>query len=429
MGARFIAYKILYKVLYEKAYSNIALNQALNNCDLDNRNKGFVTEIVYGTISKKIFLEHILKKFLTKPLSKLDKSLRVIFLMGIYQIGFMDSVTDFAVVDESVKLCKKVMPAKSGFVNAVLRNILRDEKSFEINIPKKRNIEYLSVKYSLSEDIVRLIISQYGDDSIRIFECLNDKPKLFIRANSLKTDADTLKAKLNELNIDCEISEDEPYALRVKGLKSIGDIPEFRSGLFSVQDTSSMKVVRVLNPMPNENILDICAAPGGKSAFIAELMQNKGTVVSQDISSNKLALIDNACKRLGIEIVKTKTWDATEFNDEYINKFDRVLVDAPCSGTGIIPKKPEIRYKNYEEIKALYDTQEIILENASKYVKDDGILVYSTCTINKEENENQIQKFLKKSDFCLVEEINMLFGENESDGFYIAKLQRRRQNG
>lgn len=420
---RSTAYKILFKILYADAYSNIEINKTFRKAELDDRDRGFVTEIVYGTLEKKLYLEYVAKKFSKTPIKKLSKEVRLILLMALYQIRFMDSVTDFAAVDESVKLCKKVFPKGSGFVNGVLRNVLRDEKAFDI--PTKRTIENRSVRYSVSEDIIRLLEEQYGhDETERILDAVNEKPRLFLRVNSLKTNTQDLIDILSRENVSVDRVKGEEFALEVKGLKNIEKDIAYLDGLFTVQDTSSMKTVRALDPKPGERLLDLCACPGGKSTFMAELMHNEGYVLAQDISVPKLKLVDKACSRLGIGIVETRMWDATITDPDMIGSFDRVLIDAPCSGLGIIRKKPEIRYRLCEQFESLYDIQKKILNNGAKYLKDGGILVYSTCTINKKENEDRIRDLMRDNNFLLLEERCLLFGEEESDGFYIAKLKK-----
>lgn len=426
---RQLSYEILMAVFYKGAYSNIAINKALQNSGLQNLDRGFVTELVYGTIGQRLYLEHIIQKFSKTPIKKLSKEVLTILTMGLYQIKFMDSVTEFAAVDESVKLAKKVFPKGSGFVNGVLRNVLRDPQAFEIKA-KNKDLA-LSIQHSLSLDIVKLLKDQYGEkETIRILENLGKKPSLYIRANCLRISAEDLKKELEQGDCKVETIETEPCALKVENLKKIQDNPSYQKGFFTVQDLSSMKAVRELDPMEGESILDLCASPGGKSTFMAELMKNKGAIEARDISENKLKLVQEAAGRLGITIIHTKPMDATKLDESLIQKFDRVLVDAPCSGLGIIRKKPELRYKTLAEIEPIYEVQAKILENAANYLKPGGILVYSTCTINKKENEKQVENFLEKeesSEFRCLGEETMLFREGESDGFYVAKIEKSKE--
>lgn len=419
--ARYIAYKILYKILFEGAYSNIEINKTFRKKQLDNRDRGFITELVYGVLEKKIYFEYIISKFSKMPIKKLSKEVYLILLMALYQIQYMDSVTDFAAVDESVKLCKIIFPKGSGFINGTLRNILRNKEVFEINEDQSKGS--MSIRYSISYDIVVLLVDQYGFcEAERILKALSEKPRMFLRVNQLKADIKNVREDLYLEGIEAEDVFEEPLALQVRGFKNIENSDSYQKGLFTVQDLSSMMVVRMLEPKQNEKILDTCSCPGGKATFIAELMENKGFILAQDISGNKLKLVDKNCKRLGIDIIQTKVHDATLLDQSLIEKFDRVLIDAPCSGLGIIRKKPEIRYKAKKQIEDLYNIQSKILSNGAKYVKKGGILVYSTCTINKKENEDQIRSFLKTNCFELMEEKALIFEEGDSDGFYIAKL-------
>ncbi len=420
---RLKAYKILYQVIYEGGYSNIAINHGLRNTKFSNQDRGFITELVYGVLEKKFYLEYVLQKFSKTPLKKLSKEVKLILLMGLYQIRFMNSVTDFAAVDESVKISKKLFPKGGGFVNGVLRNVLRDPNAFEIkNIS---GIKRLSIEHNVSSDIAELLVEQNGiEEATRILAAMGKKPNLYLRTNLLKTTRDKLEELLTNDGVTIERVPTEPVALSAQNLKRIEENSSYQSGLFTVQDLSSMQAVRTLDPQKGEKILDLCACPGGKTTFAAELMENEGAIDAQDISANKLKLVEQACKRLGITIVQTREWDATKRDDSQKEQYDRVLIDAPCSGLGIIRKKPEIRYKTKQQIESLYDTQQKILESGASYVKRGGILVYSTCTINRRENEEQVQDFLSKYEFELLEEKQLRFQERESDGFYIAKMRK-----
>ena len=422
---RELGYEAIYNVINQGGYSNITINKILRKNELDNINRGFFTELVYGTIENKLYLDYVIQKFSKQKISDLSREVLVILEMGLYQIREMNSVTDFAAVDESVKLCKKVFPRGSGFVNAVLRNVLRDPGAFDIDI--KNTSERVSVEYSVSPDIVDLLMKQYDLEGTEdIMYGFSIKPKLYIRANSLRTSPQKLAELLKEEDADAQLVEEVKDALVVKNLKNIENSKSYKDGLFSVQDISSMRCVKELDPASGEYILDICACPGGKTGYIAELMNNEGTIDAMDISQNKLELVTNTCKRLGVKIVNTSQNDATIYNPDMAGKYDRVLVDAPCSGLGIIRRKPEIRYKTIKDISSIYNIQRKIIQNASKYIKIGGIMIYSTCTINKEENQDITDDFLKKNGNFekTQEDVMMLPSDGESDGFYICKLKR-----
>ncbi|WP_028828498.1 16S rRNA (cytosine(967)-C(5))-methyltransferase RsmB [Proteocatella sphenisci] len=422
---RELGYEAIYNVINQGGYSNITINKILRKNELDNINRGFFTELVYGTIENKLYLDYVIQKFSKQKISDISREVLVILEMGLYQIREMNSVTDFAAVDESVKLCKKVFPRGSGFVNAVLRNVLRDPGAFDIDI--KNTSERVSVEYSVSPDIVDLLMKQYDLEGTEdIMYGFSIKPKLYIRANSLRTSPQKLAELLKEEGADAQLVEEVKGALVVKNLKNIENSKSYKDGLFSVQDISSMRCVKELDPAAGEYILDICACPGGKTGYIAELMNNEGRIDAMDISQNKLELVTNTCKRLGVKIVNTSQNDATIYNPDMAGKYDRVLVDAPCSGIGIIRRKPEIRYKTIKDISSIYNIQRKIIQNASKYIKIGGIMIYSTCTINKEENQDITDDFLKKNGNFekTQEDVMMLPSDGESDGFYICKLKR-----
>lgn len=422
---RELGYEAINNVINQGGYSNIAINKLLRKNDMDNQNRGFFTELVYGTIENKLYLDYVIQKYSNQEIADISKEVLIILEMGIYQIREMNSVTDFAAVDESVKLCKEVYPRGSGFVNAILRSVLRDPKAFDVNI--KDVVDRISVEYSVSKDIAKLLLKQYGQDVTEdIMYGFSQKPQIYVRANRLKTNAQELKILLEGDGVGVEFVPENEDALAVKNLKNIENNQYYKDGYFTVQDISSMQCVKELDPKEGDNILDVCACPGGKATYMAELINNQGTIDAMDISENKLELVKNTCRRLGIEIVKPGVNDGTKYNEQMADKYDKVLVDAPCSGLGIIRRKPEIRYKTEKDITSIYRVQEKILSNASKYLKMGGTLIYSTCTINKEENQKITDKFLNenKNYKRVQEDIMMLPGDNEADGFYICKMER-----
>lgn len=422
---RKLAYTAIYNVLFEGGYSNITINKLLRNSGLDSSSRGFFTELVYGTIENKLYLEYVIQKFSKKPIESLSKEVYTLLLMGVYQIKYMDSVTEFAAVDESVKLAKVVASSASGFVNAILRNILRSDDAFQIDIkdPRKR----MSIEYSISQDIVNLMVSQYGlENAEDMFYSFSLRPYIYIRANRQKIDVKTLIKKFNSQGILAEEIDGYPDGIKVKNLKNIEENLYYKEGLFTVQDITSMKCVLELDPQKGDIIGDICACPGGKTTYISEILGNEGKVEAFDISVNKLELIKKTSIRLGLDNISIKANDGRILNTELLSKYDRVLVDVPCSGLGIIRRKPEIRYKTYMEIKDLYDIQRDIIRTSAKYVKSGGTLLYSTCTINKKENEEIVNWFLESHpEFEKVKEALTLPDENGSDGFYTCKMIRR----
>lgn len=437
MNSRMIAVEILEKVLEEGAYSNIALGRFLNKYDIKEQDRALITEIVYGTLKYKYTIDTILSGMLRDPLEKLDKSILNILRISIYQFRYLDKVPEYAIVNEGVNLAKKTSIGASKLVNGVLRNYLRNKDGdFKV---KPGLINELCFKYSFDKWMVKLFLDQYGREyTEKILSGLNSVPPVTIRINTLKSNYDDIFNKLKELNYTVEEGAVCPEAIKLIRGSSIESNPLFKEGYFTVQDESAMLASLAMEVSEGMEVLDICAAPGGKSTHMGEMMNNNGTISSIDLYEHKIKLIENNAERLGISNIKTRVMDAALFNPNLREKFDRVLVDAPCSGLGIIRKKPEIKWvKTMDEIKGLYKIQEHILKNASSYLKKGGILVYATCTLNVEENEKRVLSFLKENkDFSIDK---LFFGERDNfiytedgmltilpdrdmDGFFIARL-------
>lgn len=403
-------------------YSNLVLNSILLKSELSSQEKAFATRLFYGTVEKKLLLDYNVARLLKKP--KLDVEIQCILRMGMYQLLYMDNVPDNAVVNESVKLCTfaKKNSAK-GFVNALLRNKIREGK--QICLPNENDSKYLSVKYSVDESIISLFKEDYGEQKAeKILSAFSEETRIFIKVNSLKTSSQKLIYDLNKSGITAtEIMRD---CLEIKGGGNLVETEEFKNGEFFVQDLASQMCVNALECENAERVLDVCAAPGGKSfnAYISS--GGKAEVVSCDISENRVSLIEEGNQRLNLSGVMPTVQDATVFN-ESLGVFDRVLCDAVCSGLGVISKKPEIRYKNIDK-NALWKIQNDILSNASRYLKKGGILVYSTCTLNKRENEEVVENFLKAhSDFELYKNGAKTFFPDSDlcDGFFVCTIKRK----
>lgn len=340
-----------------------------------------------------------------------------------------------------MNLVKKYDKKSSGFVNAILRNLIRNKDEI-IKINKENKTDYYSIKYSYSKDIINKFIKDFGEDfTEELLEENSKKPNIYIRINTLKTNKEELYKKLEDQGVKVSEVKGVDFALRVENLKNIENNPLFKEGLFTVQDISSMMVGLIMNPKENSKVLDVCSAPGGKTTHIATLMKNTGIVVSRDIFEHKLKLIKGTVNRLGLTNVYIEKYDALVFDEDSSNKFDYVLADVPCSGLGIIKRKPEIKYKEKSDIESLPKLQEKILENTSRYVKVGGNLIYSTCTILDSENIDVINKFLiENKDFELekIDEVNIDLENqqngylkiypniHEMDGFFIAKLKKIR---
>ena len=419
MDDRFLAYKILLRIERDKAYSNIAVDAVLKNNDVVSA--PFVCQLVYGVIERKITLDYILSQFLTQPLKKLNPQVLTVLRMGVYQIKFMDKVPDSAAVNESVKLVKKVKCAfASGLVNSVLRKV----STSDIEYPNTDNNAYnLSIRYSCPEKLVKHYLNDYGFKDAEAFlkDSLGNAP-IVLRVNTLKTTTDDLIELLSSENIRALKCDDLENALVLTDGDAVFKSKAYHRGLFHVQDKASQICISKLNPKPNEIVFDMCASPGGKSFTIAEKMENKGKIYSFDLYEHRVKLISDGAKRLGIN---ANVGDASKFNDE-LPLADKILCDVPCSGLGVIRRKPEIRYKYLDFVDNLCELQYNILSCSAKYLKQNGILVYSTCSLNKKENENICDRFLAdNNDFKKVEDYITLWPhKNGTDGFFIAKFKK-----
>ena len=429
MNLRNITYNIIYDVKHNKKYSNILINEVFAKSNLKDEEKNFITYLSYGVLGNIYFLDYFIKKYSDIAFSKISNKAKIILEMSFFELIFMNSSQNYATVNESVALCKKVDFRAKNFVNAVLRKISSSNPSnlrnYEFDDIKDKS-ERLSVKFSISKYISDRLIENYGFDfAYELMDFMSKTPEIFIRGNLIKTDFNTLKSLLDENKLNYEVIDEKNMIFSLKNLKNIANLNIYKDGLISIQDYSSMLCVIASGVIENQTVLDICAAPGGKSIFMSQLMKNKGSILSMDISQNKLNLLSQQCKRLGIDIITTKVNYATIYNETYKEKFDVVLADVPCSGIGILRRKPEIRYKKADEIETLPEIQKIILENSSKYVKKTGRLIYSTCTLGKEENQNIIEEFIKNNtEFSITYQKEYYPNVDKTDGFYVCIMDR-----
>ncbi|ASW42969.1 16S rRNA (cytosine(967)-C(5))-methyltransferase RsmB [Clostridium isatidis] len=439
MNSRKIARQIVQRVLEEGAYSNLILSNEFNNNEISDKDKGLITEIVYGTLRRKGTLDVIISNFV-KDIKLINNTTLNILRIAIYQLYFLDKIPEYAICNEAVEDAKTVSEEDSKLVNAILRNYIKDEK--EIVVPGNR-INELAYKFSFQPWMIRLFIKQYGEErTMRIMAGLNETPKVTVRVNELKADYEEVYGKLEELGYNIEEGYACPEAISIKGGKGIENNELFQQGYITVQDESAMLVAPLLDLKEGDTVLDLCAAPGGKTTHIGELLNNTGRVLAFDLHENKLSLIIDNAERLGLNNIEAYQMDAAKLNTDYISFADKVLIDVPCSGLGIIRKKPEIKWnKTRQQLKDLVQIQRDIMENAWQYLKPEGILIYSTCTLNKEENEENIEWFLSKYKDAEIEKIfigknnNFLYSKegcltilpNESmDGFFIAKLKKKK---
>lgn len=439
---RQIALTILYKIDKEEAYSNIALDEELrkNKNILNEKDIGLISEIVYGTTTWRLTIDTIISKYSKIKMKKMSKWILNILRMGVYQIIFLDRIPKSAAVNESVNLAKRYgHSASANMVNAILRKI--DKKDYEELFKIEDKIEKIVQTTSIPKWIVEELIKEKNIDEVEeICKASNLKPNLAIRVNTLKSNKEDIKKELEDkkANVKDGILED---FLVVEKLKNIESLQIFKDGKCTMQDESAGLAALVLQPNPGERVLDACSAPGGKTTYLAQLMQNKGEIEAWDIHLHRTKLVEQTAKRLGIKIIKTKVKDAT-IKEENIQKFDKILLDVPCLGTGVIRRKPDIKWKHYkEDIEKITKIQNEILENCSEYLKQGGELVYSTCSILKEENEIIIERFLEKNKNFEIIKIPIkkenyffkyqekagyikVFPDKNADGFFICKLKK-----
>ena len=422
LNARKTALNALLEVRCQ-AYSNITLNKFLNEADLSGADRALATAIFYGVLDRTITLDYVLSNYIKTPLKKVQPTALVVLRMALYQIMYMDKIPDSAAVNESVKLIKNSKQKHlSGFVNAVLRNILR----CEIVLPNGTDTASLSVKYSCPEWIINSFITDYGvDNATQLLEHSLQTPPVTLRVNTLKTDCNSLQQILAQENILTQPTTIE-NALEVVGGIDVTKSKAYYDGLFHIQDIASQTVVSILSPKENETVLDVCAAPGGKTFTMAEYMRDKGKITACDLHQKRVELIKKGAKRLGITNIKTLQNDATIINNS-LGQFDIILCDVLCSGLGVIRRKPEIKYKNLGEYSDISDIQCKILENAMSNLKENGRILYSTCTLRKCENEGVIQRFLDKyPEYELKYQHTFMPHIDGCDGFYYALLQKSR---
>ena len=426
---REIILKTLYDIDYNEAYSNIALNKQLKQAQkdkikIDKRDVGFISEIVYGTVSWKLTIDEIIKKYSNIKIKKISPWILNILRMSIYQIVFLDKVPKSAAVHEGVNLAKRYGHRSStNFVNAILRKI--DKKDYEEFFEIKDNVEKISKITSMPEWIVEKLLKQeYVNKVEKICKNSNIRPKIYIRINSLKTNKQKLINKLKEENIKYEDTDSEDF-LELKDIRNVESLDSFKQGLYTIQDKQAGQVAVILNPKPNEKVLDACSSPGGKTTYLAELMKNQGEIFAWDLYDHRVKLVKDAYTRLGINIIKEEKRDASIYDEKYFETFDKILLDVPCLGLGVLKRKPDIKWQRKpEDIEKITKIQKTILQNCSKYLKKGGELVYSTCSILKDENEKIIENFVENNKNFKIKKQLSTFQNEKTDGFFICKMEK-----
>ena len=464
------AYKALLAIERDGSYSNLELSKMLASDGFSN--KGFIREIVYGVTENKIYLDYILDKFIKKGAAKTKLQALIILRMGVYQILFMNSVPNYAAVNESVALARRFARGTDGFINGVLRNFIRNmDSASEIDV--KGQLEYLSIRYSCQLKLVEELVSMLGFEHAKVLlEHAGHRPPLSIRVNVAKISVKELADRLRANGFETEGSKLSDRVLLVKG-GALTEANEYKEGLFSIQSEESCAIADFADAKSTELVVDLCAAPGGKAAAMAEQMLKpststepltetepgkqpststepltktepdkqpststepltetepgiaSGKVIALELYEHRAALIEATARRLGLENIEVRCQDAVEQIDELVGKADLVLADVPCSGLGVIRRKPEMKYRDEFDFDELVEIQKGILETGSSYLKPGGRLIYSTCTINPRENELMVKDFLERhEEFISEKEVKLSPFDNGYDGFYMNKLKK-----
>ncbi|MDF2485929.1 MAG: hypothetical protein K0R46_2097 [Herbinix sp.] len=442
-NAREIVLDMLLEVLEGDKYSHTVLNQILKKYQhLEKQDRAFITRIFHGTVKRYLTLDYIINQYASLPVSKMKPYIRNLLRMSIYQLMYMNQVPVSAVCNEAVKLIKKSSFTKlSGFVNGVLRNIARDSENIKYPDPNKSIVTYLEVVYSTPRWLVEELLSQYSSEIVETMLAASLKEKeTTIRCNKMKITPQELKVKLEQEGVTVEVSDYLDYAFKIKDYDYLEKLSSFREGLFAIQDVSSMLVCEVAAITSEDFVVDVCSAPGGKALHAAQTARK---VSARDLTEYKINLINDNMNRLGVTNIEVKVWDATELDEEIIAQADVVIADLPCSGLGVLGKKSDIKYKlTQNQHKELIKLQRVILDNASKYVKKDGRLIFSTCTVYQGENTENRNWFLQNYDF--EEEsldaylpkvlhsdttkegyLQLLQGIHNTDGFFIARFRKK----
>ncbi len=438
--ARHTALTALLRVTGKGGFSNLVLDSLIRQNGLDRQDSAFAGVLFYGTLERLLTLDYVIAQHASRPISALSREVQGILRLGVYQLLYLDGVPDSAAVNESVNLAKAFRQGAgaAGFVNAVLRGVIRDGSRVRLPEREKDPAYYLQIKYSAPQWLVKLLADNYGEAACERFLARSiGRPPVTARVNTLRTDAAGLAHALAREGVRC-LETPVADAVLLEKTGGIEALEAYRAGLFHVQDTACQLCCEALDPQPGETVLDLCSAPGGKAFTLAERMRGRGRVIACDLHEKRVNLIRQAAERLGLSNVDTFANDAAKLNPD-MPQADRILCDVPCSGLGIIRRKPEIKYKQAEDFAPLPAVQYRILENSAHYLKPGGLLVYSTCTVNPAENEQVVDRFLRAhAEFEAAPlsgllaaggqsgRITLLGDIADSDGFFIAALKRTR---
>lgn len=421
MELRDAVYQSLLRFAQGKQFSNLALDAALEKYELAARDRALFTTLFYGVIERQITLDYLIGRFSAKPLDKIEARLLPILRMGVYQILYLDRIPDRAAIYECVELAKRYThKGTAGFVNGILRNLARQKEG--LPWPTAGSDDYLSVYHAAPLWLVSLWREAYGAERAeRLLETLSRHPRMTLRVNTLRITREALIERLNALGIPSEATPSAPQGVRLLDEVPISALTPLSEGLCFVQDEASQLAVAAVGARPRETVIDTCACPGGKSFGIALDMGGQGRLISLDLHESKLSLVKDGAKRLGIACLEAAVHNGRQAREDLCGIADRVLCDVPCSGLGVIAKKPDLRFKDPKEIEKLPAVQYEILCAAASYLKKGGRLVYSTCTLNPRENEEVVMRFLKEHRQAVLEEMRTFFpDEGQTDGFFTA---------
>lgn len=440
ISAREGALQVLQGTLYGGGYSNILLKQLLGSGGMEQRERALCTELVYGVLQHLSMLDFYIEHYCKTPLKKLDPTVKLLLELGVYQIVYLEKVPDTAACNESVKLCKKLCrknPALPGVVNGVLRNVSRNKEHLPV-LNEKTKEEYLARRYSLPLWLVELWRDQYGMDVAKALcaQC-DERRDTVLRVNSLRATPQQVAEEITQKGGQAEEISGLPGALRIQYTGDISALEGYRQGHFTVQDVGSQLAISVLDPQPGQRAIDMCSAPGGKSVLMGQYMKNQGEILAFDLHPHKVEIIEKNAARMGLTILKAQAADMTIRRPELVGTAQKVLCDVPCSGLGIIAKKPDIRFKAQEDALTLPAIQLQLLKNALDYAAPGGQVVYSTCTLNQEENEKVVQQAIQEHGHCRLEPFAHPYGDIKSegmltllphiyhsDGFFICNIRR-----
>jgi len=429
VSVRELVLDILIEVNEKDQYSHLVIRDVLNKYQyLEKQERAFLTRLAEGTIEHMLEMDFIINSFSKVKVKKMKPLIRNLLRMSVYQLKYMDSIPDAAVCNEAVKLAKKRgFGQLRGFVNGVLRNIARELSHLQYPDEKLEPVRFLEVTYSVPAWMVEQWMKDYGYEKAKVIcESFLEERPITIRTNLTKITPEALRERLAAEGVTVKTVDTLPYAFEIEGFDYLQSLASFNEGLFYVQDISSMMVAEAAAPAKGSYIIDVCAAPGGKSSHLAEKLEGTGMVEARDLTEYKVSLIEENIERHGLENMNAVQMDATVLDEASIHKADVLVCDLPCSGLGVMGKKTDIRYKmTPEKQKDLVELQRKILSVVYDYVKPGGTLVYSTCTIHKQENEGNVEWFTKNfKEFEVISQEQIFPGEIYHDGFFIAKLRR-----